>query len=185
MSIRLFTGIFIPASLHERLALLQGGVPQARWVDPANFHITLSFLGDIEEGRLDDLDAALGAIRHEGFSLTLDGTGQFGNAKPRNLWVGVARNRALETLQAKAQTALLRAGFALEARVYKPHVTLCYLGSGAQQHLRKIEAWHEGTGAFLSPSFAVEHFSLIRSDMGQGGSHYTELSRYPLKDRQD
>ena len=48
---RLFTGIEIPAEISERLALLRGGIPGARWIDKENYHLTLRFIGDVDSDR--------------------------------------------------------------------------------------------------------------------------------------
>ena len=46
---RLFTGLEIPASLGESLSLLRGGLPGARWIDAENYHLTLRFIGDVDD----------------------------------------------------------------------------------------------------------------------------------------
>ena len=48
---RLFTGLEIPAEIALDLQIMQGGIPGARWLDPANFHLTLRFIGDRSEER--------------------------------------------------------------------------------------------------------------------------------------
>src|SRR5580700_10851570 len=57
--LRLFVGIEFPPELKLRLSLLQSGIVGARWVDPGNFHLTLRFIGEIDEGTAADVDEAL------------------------------------------------------------------------------------------------------------------------------
>ena len=59
--IRLFVGIALPPELRLRLSLLCAGLPGARWVDPGNLHLTLRFIGEVDEGVASDIDAALRA----------------------------------------------------------------------------------------------------------------------------
>ena len=55
---RLFTALEVPRSVALGLSLLKGGLPGARWIDPENYHITLRFVGDIDDRRADDLAEA-------------------------------------------------------------------------------------------------------------------------------
>jgi len=64
-------GIDLPPELKLRLSLLCVGVPEARWVDPGNFHVTLRFIGEVDEGLASDIDAALSRLRGPSFPLAL------------------------------------------------------------------------------------------------------------------
>ena len=180
MSLRLFTGIRIPSDLHERLEAMQSGVPGARWVAPENFHITLSFIGDVEESRLEDLHEILAGIGGAPFSLTLSGTGSFGSKTPKALWVGLEPAPDLEALQHKIAGRLTRAEFISETRKYAPHVTLAYMRAAKQAKDPKLGPWFERTAPFLAAPFEATAFALIESRLGNGGSHYVDLARYPL-----
>ena len=61
--LRLFVGIALPPELRLALSLLEGGLPGARWVDPGNYHITLRFIGEVDEGAAGDVDLALAQLR--------------------------------------------------------------------------------------------------------------------------
>src|SRR5690242_13145374 len=125
--LRLFVGIALPPQLKLRLSLLASGVPGARWVDPGNMHLTLRFIGEVDEGVASDIDAALARIRAPRFAVTLTGIGHFGGAAPRLLWAGVESNAALFHLRDKIEAAVVRAGLAAETRRFSPHVTLARL----------------------------------------------------------
>src|SRR5271163_2928087 len=99
--LRLFVGIGFPPELKLRLSLLCSGVPGAKWVDPGNFHLTLRFIGEVDEDLAADIDMALARLEARPFVLQLAGTGVFGNGVPRSLWVGVERNAPLATLRDK------------------------------------------------------------------------------------
>ena len=67
---RLFVGLDLPWELRERLALLAGGIPGARWVPVENYHITLRFIGEVAGHQAEEIDHALAGLRARGFSLT-------------------------------------------------------------------------------------------------------------------
>src|ERR1700722_13094328 len=106
--LRLFVGIGLTPELRLRLSTLCNGVPGARWVDAGNLHVTLRFIGEVDEGAASDIDEALQQIRAPRFSLALAGVGHFGM---RMLWAGVDRNPALFHLQDKVESAIVRLGF--------------------------------------------------------------------------
>src|ERR1700693_6334684 len=96
--LRLFVGIGLPPDLKLRISLLCTGVPEARWVDAGNFHLTLRFIGEVDEGVASDIDAALLRLRARRFDLALAGVGSFGD---RMLWVGGDKRPALHHLRNK------------------------------------------------------------------------------------
>lgn len=181
MTLRLFTGIRIPTSLHDRLEAMQSGVPGAKWVAPENFHITLNFIGDVEENRLEDLHDILAEIGGTPFPVTLSGTGSFGSKAPKVLWAGLEPSPDLEALQKKIVRRLDRGGFPIDARKYSPHVTLAYMRGDQRPNGERLRSWLEATAPFLAAPFEVSEFSLIESRLGRGGSHYTDLASYALK----
>lgn len=180
MTRRLFIGIRIPESLQTRLAGLQSGVPGAKWVAPENFHITLSFLGDVEERRFEDLHTCLAAVSAPSFDVTLAGTGTFGTKAPKLLWAGLEPCAPLVALQNKLAGRLVRVGLLSETRKYRPHVTLAYLRGGRSAKELKVGPWFEQTAPFLSASFTVTHFTLIESRLSDSGSSYNDLEEYRL-----
>ena len=70
---RLFTALEIPADVGQSLALLRGGLPGARWVDPDNYHLTLRFIGDVDDVMAREVAYMLGGVRRPVFDLQLDG----------------------------------------------------------------------------------------------------------------
>src|SRR5260221_6599089 len=118
--LRLFVGIALPPETKLRLSLISAGVPGARWVEPGNYHVTLRFIGEVDEGMAGDIDAALARIHAKPFDLVLTGVGQFGD---RMLWAGVEKNPALLHLRDKVESALVRLGLEPQPRRYAPHGT--------------------------------------------------------------
>ena len=176
--LRLFVGIGFPPELKLRLSLLNSGLPGARWVDPANYHLTLRFIGEIDEGVAADVDDALARLRARRFTLQLAGTGVFGNGRPRQLWVGVERNPDLVGLRDKVEQALTRAGLAPEPRKFAPHVTLARLHNPAMPALRDFLA---ANAQFRAEPLPVDGFSLIASFQTKAGSVYEDQADYKLQ----
>lgn len=172
--LRLFVGIALPPELKLRLSLLANGVPGARWVDPGNYHLTLRFIGEVDEGLAGDIDAALAQLRAPRFEVALAGVGHFGD---RMLWVGVEKNPPLVHLRDKVESALVRLGLPPETRRYAPHVTLARLREPALDKLGAFLAMH---AQFRAAPLPVEHFSLIASFPTKAGSIYEDQADYPL-----
>jgi 2'-5' RNA ligase len=91
---RLFTALELPPPVAAQLSLLRGGVPGARWVDPANYHVTLRFIGDVDERVAADVVDALARVTRPGFTLALEGVGAFGSRKPHAVFAGVKPARS-------------------------------------------------------------------------------------------
>jgi 2'-5' RNA ligase len=131
---RLFTGIEIPPPIAQGLSMLRGGVPGARWIEPANYHMTLRYIGDIDGATARDVLQILGGVRRRAFDLVLNRLDQFGGRKPRAVFAGASPTPALTELQAEIERLLQRIGLPPEQRKYSPHVTLARLrDSTAQQ----------------------------------------------------
>ena len=78
---RLFTALEIPATAGFQLSLLKGGLPGARWIDPANYHVTLRFIGDIDGRTADEVAAALDRVYRPPFVLSLRGLHCFASGR--------------------------------------------------------------------------------------------------------
>jgi 2'-5' RNA ligase len=174
---RLFTGIEIPRDIGDRLALLRGGLPGARWIDRENYHLTLRFIGDIAMDVANEVAGALDRVRRAGFSLSLDGVGSLGTRKPHAIVARVASSPALTELQAEHERILQRIGLPPETRKYTPHVTLARLRGASG---RDIADYLSVRGGFLAGPFPVERFVLFSSRNSIGGGPYVVEEAYPL-----
>src|SRR5690606_6032921 len=87
---RLFTALEIPADVGLALSAYRGGLPGARWIDPENYHITLRFIGDVDERTAHDVASVLGdRRRRDPLTVTFDGLDSFGGARPRAVFARV------------------------------------------------------------------------------------------------
>lgn len=175
---RLFVGLDLPWPLRNRLGMLAGGVPGARWVSEENYHVTLRFIGEVAAHQAEEIDHALAALRARGFPLVLAGVGTFSRAgRETTLWVGVDRSPQLDLLQGKIETALQRAGLEPERRRFAPHVTLARLDNPAQA---KLAAFVQANNLFRADPVPIGHFTLFSSRLGKEASVYTAEVDYAL-----
>ena len=176
--IRLFVAVALPAGLRRRLAMLQRGVKGARWVDESNLHLTLRFIGEVEEHRVEDIAGALDRIDVAPFPLALAGAGHFeSRGRVRALWVGVDPNPPLVELQGRVESALQRAGLGAEGRKFAPHITMARLDRARPEVIRN---WLHENSLFRAEPFAVEHFVLFESLLGNQAAVYRPVAEYPL-----
>jgi 2'-5' RNA ligase len=175
--IRLFTAIELPSSVKTRLTFMQGGVPGARWQPAENLHLTLRFIGEVDEATANDIDDVLSGLRVGAFELRLQGAGEFGGRDAHSLWIGVAPNEPLMRLAAKIESALQRMGLEAETRKYTPHVTLARLRDAPALKVREFLAAHS---LFDSGPFPVRSFGLYSSHQSSGGSLYRAERTYAL-----
>jgi 2'-5' RNA ligase len=178
---RLFTGLEIPPRVAQSLAMMRGGLPGARWIDPENYHLTLRFIGDIDDALAQDIAGMLGCMRRSGFELRLDGLSSFGGRKPRALVAAVAAAGPVMELQAEQERLLRRLGLDPEGRKYTPHVTLA--------RLRDTSSWQVAEylgarGHYRSSPFEVSRFVLFSSRASVGGGPYIVEEAYPLAETQ-
>lgn len=179
--LRLFTGISIPADISARLHLQGGGLPGARWSPAESYHITLAFIGDVDEDTAERAHLALSAVQAAPFSLTLKGTGIFERGcHPHTLYAAVAESPELRALKEKTDHALEKEGVPFERRKYTPHLTLARLKDPARDRLAEFLA---ASSLLAAGPFAVEDFVLYRSHVTQDGPFYEVLERYPLRGR--
>lgn len=176
--LRLFVALALPAELRSAIAGLAGGIPGARWVPPENYHLTLRFIGEIENWQAQEVDDALAAIRGHAFDLSLHGLGTFEKAgRIQTLWVGAERNDALTHLQGKVETALQRVGLPPERKRFSPHVTLARVDRAPPE---KVITYVQAHNLFRAAPVRVEHFTLFSSRLGKEASVYTPEVEYDL-----
>jgi len=174
---RLFIGLALPQSLKDRLVPLMIGLPGARWVPPENLHLTLRFVGEVDEREIALLDEALSTIQRAPFDLQVSGCGIFAQRRgPEAVWIGVASTPPLVDLQAAVERAAVRAGLAPEEKRFRPHITLARLKDAPQPRLQAFVAGHN----LFKETVAIGEFGLFSSKLGSGDPIYIEEAAYPL-----
>jgi 2'-5' RNA ligase len=196
---RTFIAIELPASVKQcvlerqrgmrRLLDEQGADSAFRWTPRDNLHLTLRFLGDTSDAQRRQVEAALANIagQSSAFQLALRAAGAFPNLrKPNILWLDFGGDLdVLAPLQRRIELAAQEAGFAADTRAFTPHLTIARARKEAAPAMlaRAGEALRTVSGTPLQAStpFTVEDFRLIHSDLRPGGSVYTPLATFALR----
>ena len=173
---RLFVALDPPRPVCEALAGLQPEVPGARWTPPEKMHLTLHFLGDVPETDVAPPEWALSEVQGRAFPLAVEGLDAFPNRRSARVLVAqVSLPQGLALLHGQVGAALERAGFTLERRPFRPHLTLARF-KGADR--RDVRAFLAQPVAALS--FEAEAFHLYRSERHPEGARYARLHSYEL-----
>src|SRR5712692_3969934 len=98
---RLFTGLEIPSGLAQSLSRLRGGLPGARWIDPENYHMTLRFIGDVDDIVAHEVASLLGRVRRRPFELRVEDLKSFGGRTPRAVVAMLGPAAAVMELEAE------------------------------------------------------------------------------------
>ncbi len=176
---KLFTAIKIPPHLTAQIERIQKGVSGARWSDPDKLHITLAYYGEVGNDLAEVLDMELARKPFSSFKLSLGGAGHFGKSEPHAIWLGVNESADLLKLHQYAKHAARRAGIDVEARNYKPHVTLAYLRRNAP--INRIIDFEKRRANFNCKPFLVDEFFLFSSHKKTKGPNFYQIeASYPL-----
>ncbi len=170
------------AELTAAVAPLKADRPDLRWTSAQTWHLTLAFLGEVDEALVPDLAARLAraAGRHRAQQVAFCGAGAFPRpAKAQVLWVGLrADDAALRALAASVAAAARRAGAPPpdEGRRFRPHVTLARCRGPAD-----IRPLVDSLAGFAGSAWTADKIRLVRSQLGQGPPKYSELESWPLR----
>jgi 2'-5' RNA ligase len=180
--IRTFVAIDLGKKVRSRCVALQGAIdaPGVRWVAPETMHITLAFLGDVEDKDLNRVCKAVaaGCAGHEAFTLEIEGVGCFPNpSRPRTIWAGAGEgSEELKALQASIDAALVETGlYRSEEKPFTPHVTL-----GRFKHGEDISEAVEAQAGWAAGGCPVGEVLVMSSDLRPEGPEYAVLGRVAL-----
>jgi RNA 2',3'-cyclic 3'-phosphodiesterase len=187
--VRLFVALIPPDDVLAHLAAAVAGAvgPLAdegaslRWGGQEQWHLTLAFLGQVEDGALVELMRRFERVarRHQPMELGVSGAGVFGSrTRARVLWAGIRGDRpGLRALAASVTASARRCGLRLDDRPYRPHLTL------ARSRLRQgsdVSAFVEAFESYIGPVWTARELHLVRSYLGRQGARYETLRSWPL-----
>ena len=183
---RLFVSVDLPRTLAEGVAEVQNEFEDASgldFVDPEQAHVTLKFLGDVPEGRLERVESALEQAVSEAevdpFDLEFSGVGAFPNPDYiRVVWLGVDEGaREMTALHESIEEQFVDVGFDPEDHDFTPHVTLARMKhAGGKDHVQeRLENYDPSPG-----TMRVEDVRLTESELGPDGPEYTTVHSVPL-----
>lgn len=179
---RLFVALEIPSAIQQSLAALLASMRaitrEPRSVRPENLHVTLKFLGEVAEDKIDPVRRALGEIRSgDAVALEFRGLGFFPNEKhPRVLWAGMEATPNLKTLASNIEVAVEKLGIPREKREFTPHLTLArFEHPRLPEGLRKLIADNQ---LRQFGSLRTNEFRLIQSKLKPTGAEYTTVASF-------
>lgn len=185
-TVRTFVAILPSAQLRQACADVAAagrGLP-VRWVRPASVHLTLEFLGDV---RVNGVPAIHQALRQAAqglppFSIAARGLGCFPNAtRPRVLWMGLddAQSELLQ-LHRRIEPTLAALGISLDARPFRPHLTLAR-ARATRIGGRELDAFLNEYRNHTFGHLVVSQVHLMRSDLHAKGAVHTRLHSVALQ----
>ncbi len=177
---RLFVAIDLPDSIKDRITeLCSFGLPGVSWVKYEQYHLSLRFVGEVDENSRERIGTALSKVRGASFELVLKGVGVFPQKKtPRVVWTGVEKNESLIQLRNKVEHQLNQIGIQKESRKFHPHLTL---GRVKSKKVARIGDYLSHYALFKSEPFPVEEFVLFSSRLTPKGAIYTKEIIYQLR----
>ena len=188
MTTRTFIALELNTDQQQFLSMIirqgQQLLPDLRWVEPDGIHLTLAFLGELNDQQLAQAIAAAqdAATLTDPFAYTLSSTGIFGPPRqPRVLWMGISEPTGL--LQKAHQTlklALEQHHFTTEKRPFSPHLTLARIKAPLSQEQLQLLQQFLSRYQYSSPLYRVTHLYIMKSELTQSGAHYSCLQTCPF-----
>lgn len=181
---RLFVALDIPEETREALSCLLLQFSKvcrgARWVRAESIHITLKFIGEVEESSLPAIKDSLRQVSsREGIEIAFRHFGFFPNERhPRVFWVGTEASPVLAELASEIDARLQPLGIPHEERGFRPHLTLARFNS--TEGLPKLREMIEGLASREFGKTIAQEFHLYQSILKRGGAEYTRLATYPF-----
>jgi 2'-5' RNA ligase len=183
---RTFIAIELPAEIKSSLRQLQDKLrlsgADVKWAEPENIHLTLKFLGERDEKRVEKIKEILGEVAKERkvFPLCLKGLGAFPKLEfPRVVWVGTDKGEAeAKAIAAELEEKICRLGIPKEERPFSGHITLGRVRSpkNKEQLIQAIK-----NSGFDCQEFSVKEITLFKSTLTPKGPIYEPLQKATLQ----
>jgi 2'-5' RNA ligase len=183
---RTFIAIKIPKEIKDKLTKLENDLRNGvlreafiKWVKPGNIHLTLKFIGEVDERKLEDIKIGLKKVVREfsPFQVSFSEVGGFPNLRrPRVIWVGVKEGKqTVVSLATKIEDELARYGIEKEKREKSPHITIGRVKRPVVLDSNVVEGL-----SFEGEPFKVAEIFLIKSQLTPEGPIYTDITSYRL-----
>lgn len=184
----------VQQALGQTIERFAQALPDLRWVDAAGIHLTLAFLGELDDDRLAlAMEATQAAARNfPAFDYRLTAPGTFGTPQqPRVIWMGIEDRRfaqlhgsPLQRLHSNLNRELERRGFETEKRPFSPHLTLARvkypLTPIEQQTLQRL--LHSKQEQASSTFYKASSLNVMKSELSRAGARYTVLEACALQE---
>lgn len=175
---RLFVAIDLPQTVKHELTTLGCDLPGARRVRDEQLHLTLRFIGEVNDEIFQKIREKLAEIKSTAFTVRLVGLGVFPpRRQPHVLWVGIDPSDPITTLRDRVESTIVQLGLPPEERKFSPHITLARLKNTPINEVNRYLAGHD---LFASSPFAVNTFALYSSVLSNKGATHQLEADYPL-----
>lgn len=179
---RLFAALEIPADVKEKIIRIReeisGGSSELNWEPSDKLHLTLKFIGDVEDELVEPIADSLNFLEQfEKINCRLTKFGFFfKQGVPQILWIGLWVDTVLFNIVGQLNEILSKFGIAVEGRKYKPHLTLLRIKK------RFPEQWVTKFNSYLIPeiNFNSDCILLVKSELLSGSSKYTVIKKFKL-----
>lgn len=176
---RLFIALLPTDATRSALAKLDDRRPGFRWTPPEQVHLTMRFLGELNEEHTERTEEALEKVRVEPFWIEVGGVGRFPPRGHANVvWAGISQHHPrLHQLRQQIDDGLLAAGIPIELAPFVPHFTVARVREAAPE---QVVHWLKRHRDFTGPAWHVDAFALMESVLGPTGAVHTVRRIYPL-----
>lgn len=176
---RIFIAIELPDQVRSMLARLRRELPGARWLPAEQLHLTMAFLGELDQSSVNRLTDQLSKLQLPDFALHFSAIGCFPDQRQaRVLWIGVQPEPLLTKLARSIQQTIVSCEIPLEQRPFSPHITLArFKPPAAPQILQPYLRQHSQPKL---PAIEVREFILFQSRLTSQGAIHTPLERFAL-----
>jgi len=175
---RLFIAVPIPEVIKNKLLSLKLNISGARWVDKDQLHLTINFIGEVEDQSLKDIRDNLSEVLMGKFLLKNKGVGFFpSGSSPKVLWAGLEKQPELIRLRNKIDTNLNSLGIKRGGGKFSPHITLARLKNSNISLIRDFLSTYS---TFETESFLIDKFRLYSSKLYPRGAVHSIEDEYYL-----
>ena len=171
--------------LDESVAPIRAEAPELAWVAREKQHLTLKFLGDVDEAAVPKLASAAdrAAARHDRLEMFVREVGAFPNfRRARVVWIGVEQEPRLELLHHDLEQLCEQEGFEVEGRPFRPHITLARVRTALPVDRMRALA-RVARSVRMRAMVPVERITLFESTLAPTGAHYSRIHAAPLGGR--
>jgi len=188
MALRCFIAVRIPDEIKQSIGRVIDALSitgaDVKWVNPANIHVTLKFLGNTDEQLVGPISAVLEKkiSSYAPFYIKIAGVGSFPDRKrPRVIWIGIRDSGELKSLQQDIDIEMIRFGYAAEDRPFSPHLTIGRVRSGkkSMEMLKALESFNERDFGQIE----IKGVALMKSELKSTGAEYLSLAEIFIKGR--
>lgn len=174
---RLYVAIELPDEIVDQIERLCVGLPDVRWIDRDDLHLTLRFIGEVDHPTYEEVGEALADIMGQPFDIRLEGIGHFPpRGEPTALWIGVSPSEQLQALKRRVDRTLAELGVGPDKGRYAPHVTIARVRGILPEN--RLGSFLHRLSLYRSEPFPVTGFTLYSSTLRPDGALHVPEATY-------